>query len=266
MNIFNIIDQLQKVDGDAIERLQHASRRQFMNHFSSKVAAAAAPMLFATVMNKAYAQSAAAKEVLEFALTLEYLENEFYKKGNKSGIIPDMYKKVFETIGKHETQHVEYLQKVLGIDPTTKAPEFDFTYDGKLTDTFTNFSTFVTVSAALEDTGVRAYKGQAGNLMMDPGVLEVALQIHSVEARHAAESRRIFAIVNNAPTIKGWITNNNSLIPLVQAIYDGEDNVIIGGADLNGIAGKSHDAITEAFDEILMKQQVIDIATPFLTV
>jgi hypothetical protein len=49
------------------------------------------------------------------------------------------------------------------------------------------------VSHALEDTGVRAYKEQAGNLMAaeDKPLLEYALQIHSVEARHASVVRRL---------------------------------------------------------------------------
>ena len=45
-----------------------------------------------------------------------------------------------------------------------------------------------------EDLGVAAYKGQAGNLMASDEILTAALQIHSVEARHAAEVRRILGM------------------------------------------------------------------------
>lgn len=58
-------------------------------------------------------------------------------------------------------------------------------------DVFTNFDTFTAVSKTFEDLGVAAYKGQAGNLIGNDDILTVALQIHSVEARHAAEVRRI---------------------------------------------------------------------------
>jgi rubrerythrin len=47
------------------------------------------------------------------------------------------------------------------------------------------------LAQAFEDTGVRAYKGQAANLMSKPDLLTAALQIHSVEARHASEVRRL---------------------------------------------------------------------------
>jgi hypothetical protein len=47
------------------------------------------------------------------------------------------------------------------------------------------------LAQAFEDTGVRAYKGQAGNVMSNKTVLQAALQIHSVEARHASQVRRM---------------------------------------------------------------------------
>src|ERR1700755_447024 len=68
------------------------------------------------------------------------------------------------------------------------APPVDFTAGGKYADVFSNFKTFATLSATFEDLGVAAYKGQAGNLIGTP-VLTTALQIHSVEARHASAVR-----------------------------------------------------------------------------
>jgi hypothetical protein len=264
MNIFKIIDEFQKIDGDAIGRLEHASRRHFMNRVGSKIATIAAPMTFAAIVNKAYAQSAAAVDVLNYALTLEYLEDEFYKAGNAAAnLIPAADKAIFTQIGKHETAHVSYLVKALGTKAIPK-PTFDFTYGGAFNDVMTNYKTFVTVSSALEDTGVRAYKGQADVLLADPGILKVALQIHSVEARHAAIARRLFATVNGSAATKGWITGKEALIPAVQAIYDGEDNRTQGGVDLTNLASKSNAAVSEAFDEPLTKTAVLAIATPFI--
>lgn len=264
MNIFKIVDELQKIDGDVVGRIEHASRRHFMSHVGSRIAAIAAPMTFATIVNKAYAQSASAVEVLNFALTLEYLEDEFYKAGNAAAnLIPASDKAIFTQIGKHESAHVAFLVKALGA-AAIKKPTFDFTYGGAFGDVFTNYKTFVAVSSALEDTGVRAYKGQAGALMADPGILQVALQVHSVEARHAAEARRLFAVVNASPATKGWITGKEPLIAAVQPIYDGEDNRTQGGVDLTGLASKSNAAISEAFDEPLTKEAVLAIATPFI--
>ena len=58
-------------------------------------------------------------------------------------------------------------------------------------DVFTNFRTFAKLSQTFEDLGVAAYKAQAGNLMSNGTILTTALRIHSIEARHAAEVRRV---------------------------------------------------------------------------
>jgi hypothetical protein len=261
MDIFKIIDDFQKIDGDAAGRLEYATRRHFMNRISSKIAAVAVPTVFASIVNKAYAQSAAAVDVLNYALTLEYLEDEFYKAGNAAAnLIPASDKAIFTQIGKHETQHVAFLVKALGAKAIAK-PAFDFQYGGAFADIFTNYKTFVTVSSALEDTGVRAYKGQAGALLADPQILEYALQVHSVEARHAAVVRRLGATVLAKPAMKGWITGNEGAVP---AIYAGEDNMTQGGVNLKGLASKSDAAVTEAFDEPLTKEAVLAIAGPFI--
>ena len=261
MDIFKIIDKFQQIDGDAIGRIEYASRRHFMNRIGSKLASAAVPMAFASIVNKAFAQSAGAIDVLNYALTLEYLEDEFYKAGNAAaGLIPASDKIIFTQIGKHESQHVAFLVKALGAKAIAK-PMFDFTYKGGFADIFTNYKTFVTVSSALEDTGVRAYKGQAGALQMDPQILEYALQVHSVEARHAAVARRLAAAQLGNPAMKGWITGKEGAVP---AIYAGEENMTQGGVNLKGLASKSDAAVTEAFDEPLTKEAVLAIAGPFI--
>ncbi|KAA0991948.1 ferritin-like domain-containing protein [Dyadobacter aurulentus] len=272
MNLFNILDQFEKFDGDAVDRIGYTSRRFFLNKISSKVAAAATPVILAGAINKAYAQSADAVEVLKFALTLEYLENEFYQLGNDaSGLIPDMYKPVFEQIEKHELAHVKFLESALKIDPFAAKPTFDFTVGGTYA-AFTNFDTFVFLSHAFEDTGVRAYKGQAGTLINDPQILEYALQVHSVEARHASISRKILAKIRNSKSIKSWITLDEGSPAPVYKGSNSEATIVQGGLnlldlDLAGIPdGDStrFKAATEAFDEILTKQETLDIATPFI--
>lgn len=261
MNIFKIIDEITKFDGDAVERLEHATRRSFMTKFSRNLTAAAVPAVFATVVSKAYAQSPQAVDVLNYALTLEYLEDEFYKMGNTaSGLIPAKYQRVFQQIGKHEDQHVKLLRGALGSAAVAK-PTFDFSANGAFPNPFGNFDTFVFLSHAFEDTGVRAYKGQAGALINDPAILEVALQIHSNEARHAAKSRAILSEIRNNPVIKPWITLNEGS---PAAVYAGDDNTVQGGVDIKGIAGKSDRAITEAFDEPLTKNQVLAIGGLFI--
>lgn len=198
-------------------------------------------------------------DVLNFALTLEYLEDEFYRTAvGTSGLIPRDTADVFGQISKHETAHVALLKSVLGSKATPK-PNFDYTAGGAFADVFSNYQTFLAVSQAFEDTGVRAYKGQAGNLQDNAKILTTALQIHSVEARHAAEVRRIRGE-------KGWISGDSrgSLPAATQPVYAGENATMQGGANLAGLAGLSNNAITESFDEPLSKEQVLAIAKLFI--
>lgn len=263
MNILNIVSELEKVDGDIHERLAYTSRRNMFSTLGKTVAALAIPSLLATSINKAYATTSGAIDVLNFALTLEYLENEFYKMGlATTGLIPANDRALFTQIAKHESQHVAFLVGALGAKAVAK-PNFDFTAKGAFADIFTNYKTFATVSAALEDTGVRAYKGQAGNLMAaeDKPLLEYALQIHSVEARHASVVRRLLNTNGFAPGTKGWISGN---IGNPTAVYAGEENLMQGGVNLKGLSGKTDSAINEAFDEPLTKDQVLAIAGGFI--
>ena len=271
MNFLNILNSLEKIDGDIVGRIEHTSRRYFMNRISTKLATVAAPTLFASVLTKAYAQSTDGIAVLNYALTLEYLEDEFYKMGNVTykGLVPDMYKAVFDQIGKHESQHVALLEGALGAKKITK-PAFNFTKNYPTA--FTSFDTFVFLSHAFEDTGVRAYKGRAADLlkMEDLPFLKVALQIHSVEARHASISRRILAKIRNKPEIKGWITNDEGSPAPVYTGSNSEANFIqldINLLDFTNVGipeSALFKASTEAFDEILTPTEVLEIAGLFL--
>ena len=182
---------------DAIEpelSVRIASRRDLFRSAALKLGAlASTPVLLATVSTAAFAQGIPQQvvDVLNFALTLEYLEDEFYRTAlAQPGLIPGESRSVFQTISQHETAHVATLKGALGSAAVAK-PQFDFTARGKYRDVFSNFKTFAAVSQALEDTGVAAYKGQAPVLVGGGKLLTVALQIHSVEARHAAEVRRV---------------------------------------------------------------------------
>jgi hypothetical protein len=182
---------LDEIDPDLGERIDAGRRNLFARYAMPGVALASAPLILAAASSEAFAASSLPQkvvDVLNFALTLEYLEAAFYKMGNEAdGLIPNDYRSLFRTIGQHETAHVALLKSALG-SAAVKAPAVDFTAGGKYADVFSNFKTFATLSATFEDLGVAAYKGQAGNLAGTP-VLTTALQIHSVEARHAGAVR-----------------------------------------------------------------------------
>ena len=114
----------------------------------------------------------------------------FYRSALEKVFIPKQYGDVFNPIGLHEAEHVKFLSGALGA-AAVKRPNADFIADGKYADVFSNFDTFLTLSQTFEDLDVTAYKGLAGNLMENGDILTAALQIHSVEARHAAVVRRI---------------------------------------------------------------------------
>lgn len=263
--ILNIVD-LGKVDQDEVKSV--GARRGFIKkagEFSFKAALAALPVALTLMPKIVKAQSSSIVNVLNFALLLEYLERDFYKMGlDASGIIPSSDRTIFETIYKHEAAHVEFLKSALG-SAQGDVPVFDFTAGGAFPNGFSDYATFLTLSQAFEDTGVRAYKGQAGNLQPADDVLTAALQIHSVEARHASVVRRLRGKRSNME-IKGWITNAESN-GAPQAVYEGEDNTTHAGLDLNSISSISNismEAKTESFDEPLTFNQVFAIVKPFV--
>jgi hypothetical protein len=189
-----ILDGLDPEIGDRIV----ASRRDAFARYGKLALLGSAPLIVAMASSEAFAAGGLPQQVvdvLNFALTLEYLESAFYKMGNGTrGLIPAKYRSLFRTIGEHENEHVALLKGALGA-AAVSAPKVDFTAGGKYADVFSNFTTFATLSATFEDLGVAAYKGQAGNLAGTP-VLTTALQIHSVEARHAGAVR---PLVGKAP-------------------------------------------------------------------
>ena len=121
--------------------------------------------------------------VLNFALTLEYLEAAFYNEATanqgKSTFIKDKQAQAFlKTVTMDENAHVAYLKKALG-SKAIAAPKVDFG------GTTSNEKMFKETAFALENTGVHAYLGQALNITT-PSTVAAALSIATVEARHAS--------------------------------------------------------------------------------
>lgn len=216
---------LDAIDPEIRDRL--ASRREAIRRgasMSTKLAAGLAlgsvPVALAALSRDVFAQTPGdILDALQFAFVLENLENEFYRAvlgtsavaaqnnafATVRALIPDPVKQALQQIQKHEQQHVDFLKTVIptfgGAVVSITANDFDFTGgNGSNTGPFQRAAReldFLLLAAqAFEDTGVRAYKGQAGRFLINGNnnadvALESALRIHSVEARHASKIRRI---------------------------------------------------------------------------
>lgn len=143
--------------------------------------------------------------ILNFALTLEYLEAEFYAQAVAANAIGGETKTFATTVAAHEAAHVDFLSKTLGSAAVAK-PTFDFKgIPG-------NAKAFRETAVSLEDTGVAAYIGQSYRLKKTAFIL-VAAQVLAVEARHAAWARSLIGLPQSATdeALNGYATQKQVL-------------------------------------------------------
>ncbi len=284
MNFLNILKDIEKIDPEITERINpRRAAIKNMAGFGSKVALSALPFALGSLFNKAYSQTnSSVNDVLNFALTLEYLEAEFYTKGNASlaftsGTATNAAAAgALKQIENDENAHVAFLKQVLGSAAIAK-PTFDF--ESVFPTVFTDYATYLAVSQVLEDTGVRAYKGQAPSLLGNQVVLTAALGIHAVEARHASHIRQMRrALPGSGVTdvIAPWVSlgasgqaNDSGVGSSVDPNYAGEDNIKHGNVTITDLklstgANVSKKIAVESFDEPLTTAQVLAIANLFI--
>lgn len=139
--------------------------------------------LLAAMAGSAEAATANDVSILNFALTLEYLEAEFYTEAVAMGALSGDVLAFARIVAQHERAHVSFLKKALG---TAAVPKPSFNFRG----TTENQAKFKATAQLLEDTGVKAYAGQAPLIDAD-AILAAALSVHSIEARHASWIRHI---------------------------------------------------------------------------
>ena len=121
------------------------------------------------------------RAVLRFALTLEQLQTAFYDHALATGRLSGEVRQFAEIVRDEERAHLLYVQRALG--QGAGAPQFRFG------DAAQDDGRFVAAAATLEETGLAAYNGQAGNLT--PGALAAVSRVISVEARHTAWVRSL---------------------------------------------------------------------------
>lgn len=173
-------------------RDQMASRRTLTG--GAILVSAAAGLGMMPGVRGAAAQDAASDEdilsVLNYALTLEHLENAFYRDGLASFTLEQFTDLGFQPsvvdylaqIGNDELAHVETLTTVITDLGGTPVAEGQYDISAAVADP----SAFLATAMALENTGVSAYTGAAQYLISNDDLLTAALTIHGVEARHAA--------------------------------------------------------------------------------
>lgn len=143
-------------------------------------AAAVAP-----IMTKAFAESDGSGgdiDILNFALTLEFLEAGFYKEAIDKVDLSSDLKSLAEEIGANEQEHVDALSATIMDLGGKPAKEPKFTFD------LSDEKSFLDLAVTFEDTGVQAYNG-AGPMLESKELLATAGMIVQVEARHAAAVR-----------------------------------------------------------------------------
>ena len=317
---------LETIDPEYMDRL--VARKQEIDRGSwaspgivAALALGSVPIAIAALSKDVYAQGtlpAAVKGVLDFAFALEVFEDEFYKAvlgtsanaasnaafttvRTAAAAVPGAVN-TLKQIEKHEAAHRATLlatgaTNVFNLNENS----FDFTGargagNGPFAKATTNLAFLLEVAQGAEDTGVRAYKGQAGILLANsqPAILEAALRIHSVEARHASRIRRMRRIAAGAPvavrysgTVRGGgaaatgatDTGDTAAVQAqVTAAFDAiygpganatsapsESNVMQAGVDVSALPFASFglNAATEAFDEPLDRGDVVKIVQGF---
>ncbi|MFC6975166.1 ferritin-like domain-containing protein [Halomicroarcula sp. GCM10025709] len=219
-------------DGDDQSSDSSTSRRGFLAGAAGVAAAVGAP----AVLDTASAQQSGRSdiEILNYALTLEHLENEFYKEYlsefserdfQRSELLEDFgfgtrftARDYIRDTQEHEQAHVDFLTTAIsdnGGTPVGPAQEYDFAAPlGK--DDIETVEEFTAVAQVLESTGVDAYAGAAPEIS-NAAFIPPALEIHSVEANHAAFYRHLNG-ENPAPTAFNGAKSISTVLGIVDPI------------------------------------------------
>jgi hypothetical protein len=158
-------------------------------------------------MSTAATSSSGDLAIVNYALTLEYLESQFYDKVIKSGLFHGKDLSVLKTFGAEEADHVEALKTVAGqlgtaaAEPTGKFP-------------IHSAAQVTALAATVENLGASAYLGQAPRIKSKE-ILAAALSIHSIEARHAAT---LNLLLKKSPTPDGAFAKPMSMAQVLAVV------------------------------------------------
>ncbi len=161
------------------------NRRSFLKY--AGLVGVGASFVAGGILNAPYAAAAPAVakgdlDILNYALTLEYLEADFYATGLTKGFLKDRDLELITPIGDHEKQHVAAVSSTIKSLGGTAVSKPKITYPAGI---FDSKAKFLATASMFEELGVKAYHGQVP-LIMSGDVLGAAASIAGVESRHAA--------------------------------------------------------------------------------
>jgi hypothetical protein len=228
----------------------------------------AIPVALAALVRTAEAQTAkSVTDALQYVLLIVQMQAELHLRATSvSGFVPTADLSAMSGMRDQDSaqeQAIGALISSLNTVPNDK-PTFDWTAKGAFPGfNFASgqYATYQMIVQGLEDTGVRAIKGQILRMTANTDALTQIARYASVQARHAAEIRRIRGQ-------KGWVTGNtrNDLPAIFQPAYDGEEVTVHDGFDSAALASANGGtaAVTEAFDEPLTNTQADVVISKFL--
>ena len=145
--------------------------------------------------------------IVNYALTLEYLESQFYANVAMSGLFHGKTLSVLKSFGAEEQEHVIALHKVasgLGTPAAKPIGKFPLHTAGQV----------ASLAGQVENLGAAAYLGQAGNIHSKE-ILAAALAIHTIEARHAATLNTLLKL---SPTPQGAFAKPMSMAQVLAVV------------------------------------------------
>ncbi|MGI9184268.1 MAG: ferritin-like domain-containing protein [Solirubrobacteraceae bacterium] len=197
----------------AVARLvrDDCERKKFLKMAGKPIGAAAAATSLAAFIAACGGSSSSSSsgdlKIVNYALTLEYLESEFYAKVIKSRLFHGQSLSVIKTFGHEEHEHVAALHKLaksLGTPAAKPKGKFPIKNAGQVTK----------LASVVENLGAAAYLGQAGHIQSKE-ILAAALAIHSIEARHAAT---LNLLLKKSPTPHGAFAKPASMSYVLKAV------------------------------------------------
>lgn len=210
-----------------------------------------------------------ATTALQLAAKFEYLESALYTLGaaafatGAQAFTPGEASSVLQIL-KQENAHVTVLKSALGGNAPAQpaSSSYDFSggagsKTGPFATALTTKTEFFKIAQLIEDAGVRIYKGQLANLMSDKANLTLTVQIHQVEARHAAQIRRLrnqTAWINGSSfdaAYTGAATAAGTQASVALKVYGAavSDPAALSSSEDNRVQGSIANQPSDSFDE-----------------